>query len=428
MPFSQDGFSRLRHTSSSKSPLTHLPIFDIPPSRKTDSRPHALSERFRFLGGKSSVLTLFDRYLLWRYWHAYIITFLALMGLFVIIDAFSNVDEFARDGATISQIIQGVIQYYAYQGCVFFNAVGGVVTCLASMVVLGTVVKQGELNPVLSAGITTYRIARPMLLGAFTINLLLVADQELLIPSIAHELQLRPGQSASTHMERIQPAHDYSTKILIHGGRSNISSQKIVECEFILPAPQILSEVVTVTATEAAYERNLKQPELSCWRLKGTKPNFQELKLTRSGAEKILPGNSPDEMLIRTVIGFDQVVNGQKIFDYLSTRDLWERVRTPAYGSNSSAALGILIHSRFTKPILNLLMVLMLIPLVVRKESRSLVANLGLATLASTFMLGTTFAFNYLGTSRLIPLDLCGWGPVMLCGAMSAWFSGFVRT
>jgi len=374
------------------------------------------------------VLTLFDRYLLWRYWHAYLITFIALMGLFVIIDAFGNVDEFSRDGAKIPQVLLNVVKYYSYQGCVFFNAVGGVVTCLASMLVLGTLVKHGELNPVLSAGITTYRIARPMLLAAMVVNLLLIADQELLIPSIAHELQLRPGQHADTHLQRVQPAHDYSSRILIHGGMANIGGKKIIDAEFILPAPQILSEVQTVHASQAIYERDLKNPENSAWRMQGASPTYDQLKLTSIGKEKILPGNSPDEFLIRTVIGFDQVVSGQKIFDYLSTSDLIQRVRTPAYGNNSSQALGVLIHTRFTRPILNLLMVLLLIPLVVRKESRSLVANLGLATLASTFILGTTFAFNYLGTARLIPLDLCGWGPVMLCGGLSAWFSGIVRT
>lgn len=374
------------------------------------------------------MLTLFDRYLLWRYWHAYFITFIALMGLFVIIDAFGNVDEFARDGAKISQILTNIVQYYSYQGCVFFKAVGGVVTCLASMLVLGTLVKHGELNPVLSAGITTYRIARPMLFGAFAVNLLLIADQELLIPSLAHELQLRPGQHAGTHLERIQPAHDYSSRILIHGGQANVAGRKVVEAEFILPAPQILTEVQTVRATEAAFESNEAEPEKSAWRLKGATPTYAQLKLTERGREKILPGSNPDEMLIRTVIGFDQVVSGAKIFEYLSTKDLIRKIRTPAYGSNSSQALEILIHSRLTRPLLNLLMVLMLIPLVVRRESRSLVANLGLATLASVFMLGTTFAFEYLGGARLIPSDLCGWGPVILCGGLSAWFSGFVRT
>lgn len=374
------------------------------------------------------MLTLFDRYLLWRYWHAYLITFIALMGLFVIIDAFGNVDEFSRDDAKIPQILMNIVQYYSYQGCVFFNAVGGVVTCLASMLVLGTVVKNGELNPVLSAGIATYRIARPMLLGALTINLLLIADQELVIPSIAHELQLRPGQHAETHLERIQPAHDYSTRILIHGGLSNIGGKKIVDAEFILPAPQILTEVQTVRAKQAIYERDYEHPENSVWRLQGSSPTYEQLKFTPSGKDRILPGNTPDEMLIRTLIGFDQVVNGQKIFDYLSTQDLIERVRTPAYGSNSSQTLGMLIHARLTRPVLNLLMVLLLIPLVVRRESRSLVANLGLATLASGFVLGTTFAFNYLGTARLIQLDLCGWGPVILCGGLAAWCSGSVRT
>ena len=39
-------------------------------------------------------MTTFDRYLLKRYWHVYFITFLALFGLYVIIDAFSNADDF----------------------------------------------------------------------------------------------------------------------------------------------------------------------------------------------------------------------------------------------------------------------------------------------------------------------------------------------
>ncbi|MFO1019678.1 MAG: LptF/LptG family permease [Planctomycetales bacterium] len=373
------------------------------------------------------MLTLFDRYLFWRYWHAYIITFLAVLGLFVVIDAFNNIDEFARDGAKLPQIMLNFVQYYCYQGCVFFRAVGGLVTCLATMLVLATLVKNGELNPVLSAGITTYRIARPLLLGALTVNICLLLDQEFVIPAIANELQLRPGQDHRSS-DRINPAYDYSSRIGIQNGRYFVKEQKIVDCDFVLPFPKIAERMTTLRATEGKYVRNAKHPEQSGWYLKGVSPRFDELQLTEYGKGKVMPGKAPDELIVRTMIGFGQLVTGQRSFDYLSTKDLLERVQSPAYGSALTRTLSSQIHTRVTKPILNLLLILLLIPLVIRKESRGLVTNLGLATLASAFVLSLDFVFGFLGSARLIPLDLTAWGPVVVCGFLSAWMSGSVRT
>ena len=73
-------------------------------------------------------------------------------------------------------------------------------------------------------------------------------------------------------------------------------------------------------------------------------------------------------------------------------------------------------------------MVLVGVPLVCRKESRSLIANLAYCAVAMGVVFGIGQAFQYAGAARLIPVDLAAWGPVLIAGGLAAWFSGSMRT
>src|SRR5690348_13119812 len=116
------------------------------------------------------MFTIFDRYLLKRYLHVFFITFVALFGLFVIIDAFTNVDEFLeRHNDTVS-MLSHMLRYYSFRCCHFFLMIGAPVTVISAVVVFSLVQRNGELNPVLSAGIPTYRLVLPVMWGTMMVE------------------------------------------------------------------------------------------------------------------------------------------------------------------------------------------------------------------------------------------------------------------
>jgi len=371
-------------------------------------------------------MTLFDRYLMFRYWHTFIITFVAMFGLYVVIDAFSNFDEFTKLDRSVGMLLLHIGRYYLYQAFVFFNTVGGLISTLAAVLVLALVQRHGELNPILSAGVPTYRLAWPLIFGALVLNGLLIANQELLIPSISTELQSKHGQDA-TSSDRIKPTYDHSTHILIASGRIFLQTRTLEDGEFVLPVPKIAKQITNIRAQEATYHEKRVEGR-SGWLLKGATPRFDEISLTPIGRQTIYPGEQDDEIFVATDINFEQLISRNKVYAYLSTVELLDRVKNPAYGIIAARAQSLHLHTRFTKPLMNVLLVLMVIPFVVRRESRGLVVNLALCVGAILVVLAAGQAFEYLATANLVRLDLAAWAPVILCGTSCAWFAAMVRT
>src|SRR5689334_12034135 len=100
-------------------------------------------------GVKFSMTTLLDRYLLQRYWQAFGVTFLALFGLYVVLDVFTNLDEFTRDSAGIRSVVVEMLRFYAFRGCAFFESVGSLVSVMSALMALAMLLRHGELNPIL---------------------------------------------------------------------------------------------------------------------------------------------------------------------------------------------------------------------------------------------------------------------------------------
>lgn len=371
--------------------------------------------------------TLIDRYLLQRYWQAFAVTFLALFGLYVVLDVFTNLDEFTRNSAGVGQVLKDMSQYYLFRGFAFFESVGSFVSVMSALMALAMLMRHGELNPILSAGIPTYRLAVPLMFGNVFVSMLLVANQELLIPRVAEQLQVRPGQGADS-ADKIRPVWDFSTHVQILSGKLFLKARRLSKTDFVLPVPELVTKLTTLHAGTAVYRPKSAQQALAGWYLTEVSPTYAELSLTERGRQIVLPGDAPNEVFIVTDVSFDQLVNRNKFFENLSTRELLENARNPSFGILSLRAQTVHLHSRMTRPLFNLLVVLMIVPVVIRKESRGLVVNLACSLGAMTFALGMQQCCSYLAQGGVIRLDLAAWLPIIVSGILGAWFSGFVRT
>ena len=370
--------------------------------------------------------SLFDRYLLNRFVQAFVVIFASLLGLYVVLDVFTNIDEFTHGNRPILAMIGDMFRYYGFRTFAFFDTVGSLVTILACMMSLSLLWRHGELNPVLSAGIPTYRLAVPLIGGTLVSSLLLAANQEWLLPKIANQLQLRPGQNQESY-DRLKPEYDFATNILIANGKIFPQSRKLGQVEFILPMPEIVSTLTTLHAEEATFHtKSATQP--AGWLLSQVEEKYALLRLTDSGKSVVHPGPKPDSLFIASEISFDQLVNRHKFFENLSTRELLDRARNPSFSVTSLRSQSLHLHTRLTRPLLNVLIVLMIVPLVIRKESRFLVTNLAMGLAAMVTVLGIQQASQFLSLAGLIRLDLGAWIPVFCSGVFASWFSGVVRT
>ena len=372
-------------------------------------------------------MTLFDRYLLKRFLYVFVIGFVATYGLYIVFDAFSNADDFQdRNGGQGNfGMLLSMAEHYLVHAFAFFDLVGAILIVLSVMAVFALLQRQSELDPVLSAGIPTWRLAVPVLVGAMGVILAMTINQELIIPRLAERLQA-PRGTHHTALD-VQTTRDLVRNIQISGKQLFLEAREIQEAEFLLPVPSLVSEPATLRS-DSAIQVAAGEKRPAGWLLKNVVPSFESLSLTSDGRQCVFRSPDGNDIFVATDVTVDQLYNRSASHKYLSTASLVRRIQNPVLGRASIRSQKKHLHERLTKPLLILISVLVTIPLTLRRESRGLLMNMA----TCTGVLGTLFILAqssiYLERLGGVSFDMAAWIPVVVSGACGAWVSGLVQT
>lgn len=370
--------------------------------------------------------TTFDRYLLRRYLHVFVILMVSMYGLYVVIDGFTNIDEFQKVSEDPVVVMKAMAEYYAYQFSAFFDMVGAIISVTSVIVVFGLLQKNCEIAPILAAGIPTFRLVRPFLFGTIIVNGLIVANQELVIPKIAHILQAdrtSPGENGKD----VEPIYDYVTHIRIDGQQLYMADQRLEGANFVLPVPEIAVDLTTLNAQEATFHEKTEDRDAG-WHLRDVAPPFSELSLTTVGQRIVKPMDDPNDVFVVTDISFDQLSNRNSSYEFVNTQELIRRIRNPAFGTASVRGQISHLHSRLVTPIANVLCIFVAVPLILRKESQGLVTNMAVCAGVLGLIYGLTEGFLYCGRVNWLPADLAAWCSPIVTGSLGAWLHDLTQT
>ncbi|MCA9034628.1 MAG: LptF/LptG family permease [Planctomycetaceae bacterium] len=373
------------------------------------------------------MFTTFDRYLLGRLLHTFGVFFIAAYGLFVVIDLFMNVDDFQNDAAGLVQVGGSILEYYTYRCAEFFEIAGPVLIVISVITVLGLLQKNSETYPILAAGIPAFRLLKPLLIAAAILNVLLIVNQEFIIPSIAVQLQTARG-SSTAKLQKVEPVYDFSNHLMhIDGEFVKVEEQKLLAATFTLPAPELSTSVNALTAEYAVYmDAADKRP--AGWMLKNLTGVFDSDILTEEGRRRVIPHPNGRDLFIVSAVSFDQLYNRGRNLKLLSSSQLVQRIRNPSTGLVPVRGQSLALHSRITRPLLCLISITIALPLVMKKESRSLIMNMAVCAGVQGFFYGVTQGCFALGSTGAIAPDLAAWLPVIVCGIASTWTAGYVQT
>src|SRR5436309_7284675 len=148
---------------------------------------------------------LLDRLLIWNYLKSYAICLVSLLSLYIVIDLFTNIDDFADRHQGLLPVLKHIGVHYSYRSSYIFDKLCEAIVLLAAMFTVAWMQRNNELVPLLSAGVSTRRVIRPVLFAATGMLGLTAVNQELIIPRIAADL-LR---------ERDDPRGDKD--VIVHG-------------------------------------------------------------------------------------------------------------------------------------------------------------------------------------------------------------------
>ena len=378
------------------------------------------------LRDESFRVTTLDRYLLSRYFHILAVFFVAMMGLYVVADGFTNLDEFqaaAGDGGT-SALIKLMGRHYLYHSSLMFSLTGPTLAVMSSMCVLILSLKHGEVHPVLAAGVPLYRMAAPLVVGVLLVNGLLTANQEWIIPRISQHFVGTRGDSTSD-AQKVDPTYD-SQGIFVAGNELYLDRQMIHGARFLIPR-SLVEESMTLRAEEATFHPATGSRPAG-WLLKNVNVPLERIVPTEAGRRVLFAQQNGEDIFIQSGLTFDQLYNRSMGFRYLSTEKLLTRIRNPSAGLAVRRSQVIHLHERLTRPVLTLIGLFLVIPLTTRREKQSLVTNVAVCM----GVVGVVYAFAQgmllFGNTGLLPPAHCAWLPLITAGALATWLSPLAQT
>src|SRR5256714_8421473 len=128
--------------------------------------------------------TIIDRYMLRQFVQVLIICLMSLIGLYIVIDAFSHLDHFIDYAGKHGSLIKIMGEYYAYRAIAFFDRTSGVLTLIAVMFTVTWIQRHHEMTALLAAGISRTRMLRPVLMAAICVSLAAAANRGIVMPKI----------------------------------------------------------------------------------------------------------------------------------------------------------------------------------------------------------------------------------------------------
>ena len=140
-------------------------------------------------------MLLIDRYLLRSFLWVWFICFCSLTGLYIVIDALTNLEEFLKIAEKTQRnfvVVMG--DFYLYRAISFFDRTSGILTLIAAMFTLAGLQRYNELTALLAAGTSKWRIVRPIIVAGACMALLAALNREIIMPAHRAKLTRSPQE------------------------------------------------------------------------------------------------------------------------------------------------------------------------------------------------------------------------------------------
>ena len=102
-------------------------------------------------------MTIIDRYVLRQFIKTFLICFLSLTGLYVVFDAFTNLENFSNSAGEQANLAALLVSYYAYRSLFFFDLTAPMLTLTAAMFTVTWLRRHNEMTALLAAGVSRMR-------------------------------------------------------------------------------------------------------------------------------------------------------------------------------------------------------------------------------------------------------------------------------
>ena len=386
-------------------------------------------------------MKILDRYVLATFVKNYLISFMVLVGLYVLLDLVFNFDELIEvqthgleltggggGGASFLAVLYVIWDYYFYQVFLIFSQLSGVIPVVATAFTLVRFSRFNEMTAVLAAGMPLLRFAMPIILASLVMTLILLpVNQELVVPRLIPKLARSHDEigRATAKSFRIDAMQDNEGSLLFaarYAPPTDVTPAEMIEVDVVL---RDANHDVTghVLAERAVYDAAHRH-----WRLTkgvivtGLRPNEQF-----SGERPVATydGVTPEEVALYRSGDYVELLSTMRINQLLA--------RPQSYGTIDLLRVK---HARVTQWVMNLVAVLLAIGCVLTREPGKLKTDGIKLVVVVGLAMTTVFLTHHLASHP--PLAdatwadrwpaIMAWLPIFLFGPLAIFLLDRVQT
>jgi len=367
-------------------------------------------------------MRIIDRYMLRQFLSTFVICYVSLLGLYVVFDLFTNLEDFLAAAGDSGGVLQLITSFYSYQAVLFFDRTAGLLALVAAMFTITWIQRHNELTALMAAGIARTRVALPVVIAAIAITFVAAANRELVIPQFSEQLSRRPRDMKAEVGKDIVLKADAVTDILLDGEQAYADEQRIGHPHFSLPVPSSLDRYGQHLTAEDAYYKPPQGDRPGGYLLCGvSKPAelSEKESLTLDGKPVvIMPRDAPqwlekDQCFVVSNVTFRQLAAGDSWREFASTSQLIAGLKNPSL--DFGARIRVAIHSRIVQPLLDVTLLFLGLPLVLRRSTRNVFAAIGMCAAIVTLFMGVTIVCRHMGEVYWVPsASLAAWLPLFI--------------
>ena len=362
-------------------------------------------------------MTIVDRYLLFLFLRTFLICFVSFSGLYIVIHMFSNLEDLA--GIARADGWPALFkEFYFPRIAELFDKTAGIITLVAAIFSISLLQRRREMTAIEAAGITKARILRPVFLSAIVIIGLTIANRELLIPKVKDSLVRTAQNWGDEGQIDFTVQEDLETGIVLRGDQLFIGERRISEADVQVPM-SLSSELTRIHATWGIVEPASEMHPAGLWLHQVNAPDELDSlpSLQNEAGQTIIftPQDNnwltPGQCFVNCNFEVEQMAYGSKLANYQTTPAMMAELRKPRkwFGHNQQ----INVHTRILKPVLDLTLLMLGLPLVIGGIERNVFVSAGIVFWIIAAVQLTGMACYSLGASSVIrPAAMAAWIPV----------------
>ncbi|MDO5565558.1 MAG: LptF/LptG family permease [Planctomycetia bacterium] len=366
-------------------------------------------------------MTLLDRYISYNFFKQMILWYVVLIGMFIVVDVFQNLDSyFSIQGSRSPWEVMGI--HYFFISFSIIDMFLPFLIVMSALTLTAGMLGRNEFIALQSSGVSKFRAICPFLVSAILLSGASLWIREVFIPQHKSETVQTTSELANPENGiSVKQATDKKTRVILNGEKifadDNLIRNPVIE----FPLKYFDGGVDKLHGETAIYcPENKEHPagyliqKVSKGKELLKKPSFTPHSVKHFALLTPVDHSwlKEDECFVVSGIDLEHLMIGDQWTSLASTSQLLREIRNPS-SNFKTKDIEASIHTRILRPFADLIPLFIVLPFILIQNNQNVFRGVAIGGGLALVFIGVQFACLYCGSQYNIAV-LAAWVPILL--------------